>query len=441
MAKGRTHKKACSFIFAHIVIIKQIWGETMKHESILFLNGSWYHLFLDSLRGLCVNKKIGARFSFFAQILPDAYDDFSAISTESKLYIVCQDMHGALLLITYDGTKWETLKLLDSKSKVAEFKNITLKRIGNFLNLFYVVKTKDAYLLAHQLLGATSGQPKIVDSTFGTEFSVCNLHTSDLMLLYKNSENTLGTRKFRWSKKDFEDFLPLECNCTLEHAVIQAGKGDVLQIAGYATFDKFENILFLTKDMQTEELVISAVHLVSGVTDELTLSTVDQNPTISWCENGLVMSTTTTENNKWSAPRKYIRAATQETVCYHIDAKTEQFVSYGFFQDGKISFYLHRAFVDRLLQENKQKESAFLTRNAAQTHHKPKTEFVPLHIFESEKSAFKELLKAQHRAILEMEKKITVLEQTVLGEEHILEEPEALDRLAFDETTKDAHHK
>lgn len=405
----------------------------MKTEPILFFDGNWYHIYLDAVQGLCINKKTDFKFSQFARLLPNAYHDFSAVATETKLHIVCQDQEGAIIYFTYDGKQWNTQRMLESKRKTPEQKNITLKSIGEFVNLFYAIHTKDAYLLVHQLLGETIGQPKIIDEITGTEFSVCNHQTSDLTVFYQNSENLCGTRKFRWSKKDFEEFCPLECSCVLEHAVILADKHDNLQIAAYATFEKFVNILFLTKHAQTGELNIAAIHLVSGIADGLALSEINGMPTISWCENGLVMSTTRSEDNKWPAPKKLICSATQETVCFEIQAKTESLISYGFMQENRQSFYLHRTRAEQLLQEHKKAQAPMKSA--------PSADYVKQSVYAADMDAVHALLEKQNEIIRKILKKITVPERTVCHTDEIVEDAEILDQLAFHALQEDKHYK
>ncbi len=406
----------------------------MKTEPILFFDGNWYHIYLDAVQGLCISKKTDFKFSRFARLMPNAYDDFSAVATETKLHIVCQDHEGAIIYFTYDGQQWNTQRILESKRKTPERKNITLKLIGNFVNLFYAIHTKDAYLLVHQLLGETIGQPKIVDEMIGTEFSVCNHQTSDLTVFYQNSDNLCGTRKFRWSKKDFEEFCPLECSCVLEHAVILADKHDNLQIAAYATFEKFVNILFLTKHAQTGEMNIAAIHLVSGIADGLALSEIDGMPTISWCENGLVMSTTLSEDDRWPAPKKLIRSATQETVCYQIQAKKEHLISYGFMQENRQLFYLHRTKVEQLLQEHKKAPARAQSALSA-------ADYVTHSVYTADMAKVHALLEKQNEIIRKILKKITVPERTVCHTDEIVEDTQALDQLAFRALQEDKHYK
>lgn len=401
----------------------------MKKEHIIAFGGIWYHFFIKPSQGLCVSKKVDSRFTFTECILPNAFDDFCVIAAEKTMHAVCQDNSGAIVYLTSDGESWKEKRLLESRDKTPEFKNLTLKLIGNFVNLFYVIRSKDDSILVHQLLGETIGQPKVVDYITGTDFCVCSHRTSDLTVLYRSGDNIYGTKKFRWSRKDFDGFKPLDCGCNLEHAVVMADEDDNLEIAAYAAFDKFVNILFLTKNPQTDECAISAVHLVSGESEGLGLSNYGENLSISWCENGLVMTTSRSKNNKWSAPKKYIRGTTQENVLYHIQTEAESFSTYGYRQDGRIMLYITRDILEHPPGRRQQKAVS------PQAQASPKqgtfsSEYVKRSVYSADMAAVRKLLASQNDIIVEMLKKITALERAVHGKETIAEDMGSFDRLA-----------
>ena len=436
----------------------------MKREHIIAFGGTWYHFFIKPAQGLCVSKKADARFTFSECILPGAYDDFYAAATEKHIHVVCQDATGAIVYLTFDGETWTTRRLLENRDKTPAFKNLTLTLIGNFVNLFYVIHSKDDDILVHQLLGDAAGQPKVVDYIQGTDFSVCSHQTSDLTLLYRNGEEVYGTKKFRWSRKDFDGFQPLDCGCNLEHAAITADEDDNLQIAAYAAFDKFVNILFLTKNTNTDDCAISAVHLVSGQSEGLAMSDVGGRLSISWGENGLVMTTALSENNKWNAPKKYIRGTTQENVLYHIQSDSESFFTYGYRQDGKIMLYLTRDILEHPPKEkprrqahqgetpnggtesHRRQNTPAGTEHAQQLefnsrHGTPGTDYVRRSVYTADMAAVRKLLKSQNDIIVEVLKKITALERAAMGKTDLAEDMGQIDRLAAENAAREDGHK
>ncbi len=401
----------------------------MKKEHIIAFGGTWHHFFINPSLGLCVSKKTDMRFVFSECILKDAFDDFYVTATEKNLHVVCQDLSGAIIYFTYDGETWKHRRLLESRDKTPAFKNLTLTLIGDFVNLFYVIHSKENTILVHQLLGEQTSQPKVVDYITGTCFCVCGHQTSDLTVLYRNGDNVCGTKKFRWSRKDFDGFQPLNCGCELDRAVVIADQDDNLQIAAYATFDKFENILFLTKSADTDECTISAVHLVSGESDGLALVSRGEGLSISWCENGLVMTTSIDENGKWSTPKKYIRGKTQENVLYRIQSETDSFSTYGYRQDGKIMLYITRDILEHPPVQKPQKRIVPQGQNPLKQQ-SYSSEYVKRSVYSADMAAVRKLLASQNDIIVEMLKKITALERTALGKNEIAEDENQIDRLA-----------
>lgn len=428
----------------------------MSKEQIVAFNGIWYHIFFKPSHGLCVSKKSDARFTFSECILPNAFDDFYAAATENALHVVCQNESGAVLHFTFDGKTWSMRRLLESRDKMPEFKNLTLMLIGNFVNLFYVIHSKNNYILVHQLLGEAADKPKAVDDINGTDFSVCNHSNGDLSLLYRNSDKLYGTKRFRWSRKDFDGFCPLDCGCNFKQAVISADCNDNLQIAAYAVFDKFVNILFLTKNAVTSECAMSAVHLVSGESEELALSEANGSLSISWCENGLVMTTSLFEN-KWSVPKKYIRGTTQKNVLYHVQSETESFFTYGYRQNGRIMLYLTQNILDQPpsgkakqhhdilkqnfaisqehgMQERQSKQKNIFEQKTAFEHPSFAPEYVRRSVYSADMAALRNLLKSQNDMIVEMLKKITALERAALEEHKSAEDMKQMNQSTAENT-------
>lgn len=389
----------------------------MQKEHIISFNGTWYHIFFNYSRGLCVSKKINAKFTPPECILPNAFEDFCAAATNDALHVICQDEYGTILHFTFDGESWKSNHILNSRGKTPEFKNLTLKLVGNFINLFYVVHSKDDYVLVHQLLGEATSEPKAADYVADTDFFVCSHDNGDLSLLYKNSNKIYGIKQFRWSKKDFEVFCPLSCTCNLEHAVLSLDADENFQIAAYAVFDKLVNILFLNVNKISNKCAVSAIHLVSGKSEGLVISNFNDKLSVSWCENGLVMTADMYEG-KWNTPKKYIRG-TAQNILYSIQADTESFFTYGYRQDEKITLYLMNNILEHLPAKRNKQHAA--TREQVipkiQNYHRSHIqaqEYVRHSVYAADITATRKLLKSQNDIIVEMLKKITALERAVL---------------------------
>ena len=420
----------------------------MKQEYILAFEKNWYHFCLSPEQGLCVNKKQGARFYFAHSLLKNATADFCVARAEKSIHAVCQDKEGSIWHFVFDGTKWHSRVLLESREKTAKDKHLTLITNGEFVHLFYTISVKEQTMLIHHLLGEGATEPQATDYTKESFFSACGHKNGDVTLLYKNADGVLGTRCYRWSKKAFEPFVPLDCGCDLNDAVLLADEDDTLKICAYATFDKFVNILFVKKDVYKNECTLAALHLVSGISEGLTLSKIEGILRISWRENGLVMTTKSVEDNKWSAPKKYIRSTSCENVLYHIESETEDFSTYGYMQDAKITLYNSHDILDL------PPRSDAITKDAKDPFGKspsfknnlfePKPpEFVKRSVYLTDMAAVRKLLAGQNDVVVEMLKKISALEEAMrekeallnqltknISPESLVENPDQIDRLA-----------
>ncbi len=405
----------------------------MKREYIVLLEDTWYHFFIKPSRGLCVSKRTDVRYVFSDTLLPEAISDFSVVAAEQEIHIVCQDRKGSIYYIRFDGAKKTVHHLLESREKTSAFKNITLAKIGEFVNLFYVISSKEGFVLIHQILGETISSPKPVDYTKDTNFSLCNRKTSDLTLIYHSKEGVLGTKKFKWSKKEFEPFFPLEIGCDLTHEIVTCDNLDFLCIAGYASFDKFDNILFCKINEEKNDTNLSAVHLVSGTSEGLTFSSYDNFLCVSWLENGLVMTANLTKDNKWTNPKKYIRGNTQEIVLYHVETNSGHFASYGYKQDGKIVLYVTCDMLDSLPKRKSETNVLPHKKNDAEnaSYH---AEYVRQSTYSRDLERIREFFTVRDNVTKELIKRINVLETKFKKETAIAEDMDAIDRLAAEGT-------
>lgn len=387
----------------------------MKKEYIVSFNGIWYHFYIRTSIGFCVSEKADFRFLNEKILLKDAFYDFSVSSNEKGIYVVCQDNNGSIVFFMYDGKIWNSKIILESKDKKARFKNLTLTSIGEFINLFYVVNSKDDNVLVHQILNDGNALPKAIDYVSEIDFSVCKHKTTDITVFYKNADNIYGTKTFKWSKKAFEDFESLECGCDLQKAVSFIDGNDNLNIAAFATFDKFTNILYIEKNYFKDEIKIAAIHLVSGNSENLCLSNENGKLTISWCENGLVMSSVY-ERDKWTVPKKFLRGSGNENILYFIKDGEKSFSSFGYKQNEQIYLYG----LNQAVQNPPEKS----LKNTTPKH----SEFVKTSIYSKDLAAIRKLLSNQQELILELTKKISVLERTDISNS-IIENPDDLDKI------------
>ncbi|MBR4890637.1 MAG: hypothetical protein IKU15_05050 [Clostridia bacterium] len=402
----------------------------MKKEHIVFFKSETFRFYIKENIGLCVDIKDGIKFVFSECILKDATSDFDVAANENEIHIVCQSDKGAIFHLCYDGKSFKNICILESREKVYEFKNITLLMSKNHICLIYVIHTKDGYILVSQFLNDQKNAPRAIDYIDSSTFSACSDSLGNIVILYRNADVVLGTKKLCASKADFESFVPLDCGCELKNPVIISEEDDVFQIAGYATFDKFTNVLFLSKDIARNQCSISAVHLVSGDSLGLCLSKHEDTLYISWCENGLVMSANMTEN-KWSSPKKYIKGNDCENILYKIHSAAEVFNAYGFSRDSRIYLYHPYDILDFKDRIKKQPSVS-----PEDKDNKP-SEYVLKSTYKRDLASLKKLLSGQNDIIMELFKKIAVLERTASDYNEIVEDIDKLDNLAMENAKKD----
>jgi len=402
----------------------------MKKEHIVFFKNETFRFYIKENVGLCMDIKDGIKFVFSECVLKDATPDFDVAVFENGIHIVCQSDKGAIFNLCYDGKNFKNTCILESREKVYEFKNITLLTSQDRICLIYVIHTKDGYILVSQFLNEQKNTPRAIDYIESASFSACSDNLGNITILYRNGDKISGIKKLCCSKADYNSFVPLECGCILENPVIISEKEDVLQIAAYATFDKFTNVLYLSKDIAHDQCSISAVHLVSGNSKGLCLSRHEDSLYISWCENGLVMSANMNENN-WSSPKKYIKGTDCENILYKIHSAAEVFNAYGFSRDGQIYMY-HPYDVLDIKDRTKKQPSVPPTDKTDEP-----SEFVLKSTYKRDLASLKKLLSGQNDIIMELFKKIAVLERTASVHDEIVEDTDKLDLLAMENAKKD----
>ena len=383
----------------------------MKQEHLIAFGGVWYRIYVRS-GALWVDIKENGRFHSETCLMEGAEENFSATETEKYLHCVCSGKDGISYFL-FDGSQWHTKKLTEQNNGT-EGLNLTLLSKDNFVHLLSVCKRDGETLLVHQLLGTGSSRPAVVDRMVGTDFSVSTKDNGDFTLLYQNGENIFGTKQFRWSEKRFDAFSPLDCGCALQNAVLLVEE-DNLHIAAYATFDSFINLLFLTKNAISGDCRLSAVHLLSGEPGELCISKTDGTFTVAWCESGTVLRAHMTENGHWSVPQKFLRVTGRENVLYRLKNGTLCYDVFGYMKHGRILLYTSEELPE--IQPSKQQASP--SQNIKE-HDKPSATipessenqmYIKRSVYAADMASLRKLLAGQNDLIVELFKKISVLEQ------------------------------
>ena len=389
----------------------------MKQEYLIAFGGVWYRIYVHQ-HDLWVDRKENGRFHAEKCLLSQVEDSFSATATETYLHCVCKCADGVFYLL-FDGTNWHTKKLMEKKD-ADNTSCHTLLANGKFVHLLFSCKNNEQNLLVHQLLGYGGSHPTSVDEIGENNFCVSGEDNGDFTLLYANKEGDLGIRRFRWSEKKFEAFFPLQCGCKLRNAVLYA-KDNLLHIAAYAVFDSFINLLFLSKDITSDDTTLSAVHLLSGEAGPICLDNSSTHPAISWCESGTILRAQTTEKGHWSLPQKYVRATGRENVYCRVIGDTKCYDTFGYFKNGRMMLYTGEDLPETNITSVDKTPKAFPSKKTAVSTTKESAEpeeiYIRRSIYTADMAALRRLIEHQNHLIIELHKKILKMEDknTSLG--------------------------
>ncbi|MBQ2696593.1 MAG: hypothetical protein IJF61_04760 [Clostridia bacterium] len=312
-------------------------------EYLVACQNKWWHFFMKPFYGLCYKTGEGGRFAGFEVLLAEACEDFCAVAIGDRIQLVCQDKAGRIISLTMEEGSWQKTVLLESKSQAPYPKHFSLVPIGRFLNLFYVITYQEKHMLVHQILGGSGQTPTVVDrlTLRSPAFLVARNSGTDLSVFYENESGVSGFRIFRWSKKDFGGFVPV--NPALGGLVcgVLPETGDRMHYCALQSVQSVCNLVYFEK---TED---------GGFTEPVTVNLDCPGEAIpvfcrdgeklylSWCENGCVMSSYITDGGtKWTKPVRYMKGSGVEPVLYTVCRAGEIRQAYGFEKDREIVFYI-----------------------------------------------------------------------------------------------------
>lgn len=312
-------------------------------EYLVACQNKWWHFFIKPFYGLCYRKGEGGRFSGFEVLLAEACEDFCAVSFGDGIHIVCQDKAGSIIYLAMDGDSWRKSVLLESKSQASYPKHFSLIPVGKFLNLFYVITYQEKHMLVHQILGVGEQTPTVVDRIFLSRpaFLISRNSSTDLCVFYENESGVSGCRVFRWSKKDFGGFIPVNPALGSRLCGVLTEVGEQMHYCALQPVESVYNLIYFEKTEDgafTEPLIVNLdcpqeIHPVFCRDGEKLY--------LSWRENGCVMSSYITDKNtKWTKPVRYMKGSGVESVLYTICCEGQFWQAYGFEKDQDIVFYI-----------------------------------------------------------------------------------------------------
>ena len=172
--------------------------------------GVIWHFYHNS-HGICYCKMRDENIAEYQVLIPDGREDFDVLVDDSDcIHLVFQNTEGDVVYVNHFDGKWRRATLLQSKKPTNYKKNFVLKRVNNWLNLFYCIEYNGKKMLTHQIIENTDSTPQVVDC-IKDNFCVEQDSAGNLYLLFNSeSAKTWGIKKYVWSKKEWSDFSPIE---------------------------------------------------------------------------------------------------------------------------------------------------------------------------------------------------------------------------------------
>lgn len=311
-------------------------------ECLVQHRGKWWHFFIKPFYGLCFRKKEGRFFSNFEVLLPEACEDFCAVTANEQIHIVCQDKSGSILYLTLEEETWRKTVLLESKTAAAYPKHFRLLSVSGFVNLFYTIAYKEKTMLVHQIITTEDKPPVVIDRIAAGEppFSVCPETGTDLAVLYANESGITGTRLYRWSKKAFSGFLPVHPASGCRVYALLPEKGGRVRYAGFSVTENIHNLVYFEKTEGGDYTAPVVVYLDCPAEAAPVFCKNGEKLFLVWQESGGILSAYSADDGaKWSKPVRYVLPAGAETVCYMLSSRDGIRYAYGHEKELDIVFY------------------------------------------------------------------------------------------------------
>ena len=376
-------------------------------EYILYYNGQRMQLYLDKHRGLCIRRRENARYLSCEVLLADAACDFAAAVGGGRIHVVCQNANGSIIYFTYDGRLWEKTVLLESKEGRAFNKYFSLVLPGGPANVFYVISHDGRAMLVHQILDGTDAPPEVVDyiNPTGIRFFAAEHISSDISLIYKNSQGICGSKLYRWSRKSFMPFIPITEGAGLSPAFALSRPGGMLYAA--VSEKNGGSIMLIRRD---NDGAVGSTEIFSPceTNAEPVLIFHENRLFVQWNDRGTIMSAYSADGGvTWTEPVKFVKNALLESTHFVLVSENEVKHCYGYKSDSDLNLYSVPGLFEAMEAAPAPSEYAIPGREAeefaARLGYRPELKYDDAYVtendFQKEIAALRRELKAQAEQI------------------------------------------
>lgn len=168
--------------------------------------GVIWHFYHNS-HGICFCRMKDENISEYQVLLPEGQEDFDVLIDDSDcIHLVCQNIDGDIVYINHFNGQWRKATLLKAKTSSNYRKDFSVKRVNNWLNLFYCIEYNGKRMLTYQIIDNTDATPYVIDCIKGDFYTAQDSLGNMYLLFYSEANRTWGIKKYIWSKKEWTEF-------------------------------------------------------------------------------------------------------------------------------------------------------------------------------------------------------------------------------------------
>lgn len=187
--------------------------------------------FYHNRHGICFCTMRDEKITEYQALLPDAREDFDVVVDDSNVtHMVCQNNDGDILYVNHQNGSWKKTTLLKSKKSTAYKKDFIIKRVGNWLNIFYCIEYNGKRMLTHQIVERDDVEPFVVDCISGSFSAATDSMGNIYLLFYSETQKCRGIRKYLWAQKNWEDFSAVEALRDAKNCYLYIDREDKLHV-------------------------------------------------------------------------------------------------------------------------------------------------------------------------------------------------------------------
>lgn len=303
------------------------------HYLLVSSTGKPYYIFYDSYKGLCFSTiSSTAKWQSPISILNNAHRNFSCTFDDNgNAMTIVQDDEGNILL----GTIADTFKftpVLSSKKPVVYNKHLSIVNTDNTLNMFYVLKHNNQWLLSHQLFeDGKPSTPKAIDyivNNIHPYSTVCDSNTNIYVFyeLYDNDTSILGYKKYSSILKKWGEFVPIcrvEEECRYPKAACDSS--NIIHLCYQKKLSKQYQLIYQQKAFDKNIWSLEIPVYTSTIPfEQSSLIVSDKKIIIYWVRDENIFYCSSEDGGStWNKPAKYIISNPRDVVCFRYCTDTK----------------------------------------------------------------------------------------------------------------------